>query len=232
MLLAIKDDPRVDVLAIYIELAGRRYVFKHKGHARDTINELHQLRDHNRTAYNDPKSAMNVMARICINNVACDDGTTLKSMGATAHNHPAAKELLSVMKTTATLIYATAKKRFSEESANMIYDCKAKGEIETAQSIAMQLLEIEGLDIGEMRKFHQWWANVAPNISCDFEAFRILSRGDITKNQQPLAPTVYCILYTVYFITLYTVYCILYTVYFTLYTVYCILYTVYCKLYP
>ena len=145
MLLAIKDDPRVDVLAIYIELAGRRYVFKHKEHAKDTINGLNQLRDHNRTAYNDPKSAMNVMERICINNVACDDGTTLKSMSATAYNHPAAKELLAVMKTTATMIYATAKKRFSEESANMLWECKTKGEIEPAQSIAMQLLEIEVL---------------------------------------------------------------------------------------
>ena len=127
------------------------------------------------------------MSRICISNLACDDGTTLKSIGATAQNHQAAKEILAVLKTTAATIYSAAKKRFSEESENMIYECKANGEIESAQSIAMQLLEIQGLDIVEMRKFHQWWANVAPNMTCDFEAFRRLSRGDITKNQQPLA---------------------------------------------
>ena len=187
MLLALNGDPRVDVLAVHIECFGRRYVFKHKEHARELIRELHQLRHHNLTAYHDPKSAIHVMSRICISNIACDDGTTLKSIGATAQNHQAAKEILAVMKTTATMIYSAAKKRFSEESENMIYECKANGEIDSAQSIAMQLLEIQGLDIVEMRKFHQWWANVAPNMSCDFEAFRILSRGDITKNQQPLA---------------------------------------------
>jgi len=41
--------------------------------------------------------------------------------------------------------------------------------------------------------------------------------------------TVYCVLYTVYFI-LCTVYCVLYTVYCILCTVYCVLYTVYCIL--
>ena len=41
MLLAVKADSRVDVMAVLVELAGRRYVFKHKSHDQATIIEVY-----------------------------------------------------------------------------------------------------------------------------------------------------------------------------------------------
>ena len=130
---------------------------------------------------------MNVIARICLHNAACDDGVTIKRLRSNAADHAPAKELLAVMAITATTMFDATKRRLSEDSTKLIWEHKEKGETLLSQKIAMQLLEVEALDVMELRRFHQWWANVAPNMTSDFEAFRIITRGDITQNQQPLA---------------------------------------------
>ena len=48
LLLATREDTKVDVLAVLIEFVGRRYAFKHKDHSPQANNAITKLRDHNR----------------------------------------------------------------------------------------------------------------------------------------------------------------------------------------
>ena len=71
---------------------------------------------------------MNLIARICLHNAACDDGVTLKRLRINASDIGEAKELIAVVEITSVTIYDAARRRFSEDSQGQIWESKGRGE--------------------------------------------------------------------------------------------------------